>query len=569
MDGASRDLRERPNRGDRRLFLTMEPAEYNINEDKAHRIDVKELRKLCYQRLDLGNIDLAMETARRLQEALSSPLDALSTLEKAEVACILVDVGAAAGDETMVDSGVDLFNRHYAVFSDFIEPDSLEYNLGNGKKSLHDIAVAKRKEAFKPETINLATEAKAHYWKALKLVGDRKAAPELLVNLANCLDQCGRVVEALMWYDRALALDPAFGMAHLNKGHALLYLNKIADSYTIKLLDEARSCFTAAKSWGPLPRDLKENAEHQQHSLTETLLSLGYDQERLHAGAHHDIEEYEAHHPYWRWCLDNFIVLSEHSLYCRCAGARRDDLAIPKQSGSIGGEFVPKLELLLNRIKSEFCLARALHYQGAVLTADAGWDTKPFDGTFTELYDHETIGLRSEFLRTSFRLCFGVLDKIARGIANLFGLAPVTETLYFESFWRPTNERKKGEERRWQLINEQHNHGLVALFSLATDLNRVGGEWSHYKENRNQLEHGIFLIRENEGEGAQQGNLVDLEGLKTVSVAEFIEANLRMLQFTASAIFSFAFCVRIEGLKAHNPKGAQVVLGKKVDIGKA
>lgn len=539
-----------------------------MEEQKPHSIDIKELKAKSYHFLDIANIDGAVAIATGLQAVLNSSPDALSILEKGEIACVLVDVGAASQDETMVKAGIEVIAQNYTSLSEVIERASLEYNLGNGKKSLHDIAVAKRKEKFKPEIISLATEAKAHYWKALKLIDNRTVAPELLVNLGNCLDQCGRVVEALMWYDRALAVDPAFSMAHINKGNALLYLNRITDSYTIKLLDEARRSFSAAKADSLQPREIREYAGREQTRLTATLLKLGYDQERLDAEAQHDIEEYEAHHPYWKWCLGNFIALSEHSLYCRCAGARRDDLAIPKQSGSIGGEFVPEMELLLNRIKSEFCLARALHYQGAVLTADAGWDTKPFDGTFTELYDHEAIGLRSEFLRTSFRLCFGVLDKIARGIANLFNLASVSETLYFESFWRPTNEKKKGDERRWQLINEQHNPGLVALYSLATDLNRVGGEWSHYKDNRNQLEHGIFLIRENEDEGVQHENLVDLKNLKMVSAAEFIEANLQMLQFTASAIFSFAFCVRIEGGRARDSKGTPIVLAKKNDVGK-
>ena len=539
-----------------------------MKEDKPHSIDIKELQAKCYHLLDVGNLDGAVATVTTLHAALSSSPAALSILQKGEVACVLVDVGAASQDETMVRSGVEVFEQNYAALSEVIEPATLEYNLGNAKKSLHDIAVAKRKEKFKPETINLATEAKAHYWKALKLAGSRRVAPNLLVNLGNSLDQCGRVIEALMWYDRALAVDPAFSMAHINKGYALLYLNRITDCYTIKILDEARRSFSAANADSLLPREIREHAGREQTWLTATLLNLGYDQERLDAEAHHDIEEYEAHHPYWRWCLDNFIALSEHSLYCRCAGARRDDLAIPKQSGSIGGEFVPEMELLLNRIKSEFCLARALHYQGAVLTADAGWDTKPFDGTFTELYDHEAIGLRSEFLRTSFRLCFGVLDKIARGIAKLFNLATANESLSFESFWRPASERKKGEERRWQLINAQHNPGLVALYSLATDLNRVGGEWSHYKEDRNQLEHGIFLIRKNGGEDAQHGNLAEPEDWKMVNVSEFIEANRRMLQFTASAIFSFAFCVRIEGLRAVDSKGAPIVLAKKSDVGK-
>ncbi|MCX5999412.1 MAG: LA2681 family HEPN domain-containing protein, partial [Chloroflexi bacterium] len=155
-----------------------------------------------------------------------------------------------------------------------------------------------------------------------------------------------------------------------------------------------------------------------------------------------------------------------------------------------------------------------------------------------------------------------------RGIADLFDLAPASERLYFESFWRPTQEIRKGKERRWSLINQQDNLALVALYSLATDLNRVGGEWGHFKESRNQLEHGILLVRRNDVVNTGNQSIVDLGGLDIVSAAEFTNRTFRMLQFTTSAIFSFAFCVRNEGLKSLGQKGQPVRLDKKPGVGK-
>jgi hypothetical protein len=522
----------------------------------------------CSELLDDGDMENAIVSVKILQDRFLSAPDSLSTLQKVRIACLLVDVGASSQDGTMVQAGLDLFDRNYAAFSEDIHPTTLEYNIGNAKKSLYDIAVAERQGRFRPEAIELLTEAKAHYWKVLKLAGDATVSPEVFVNLANSLDQCGRVVEALMWYSRALSLEPMFGMVHLNKGQALLFLNTISDTYSIKLLDEARRCFSLAETSGQLPRVLIEHAQFWRKDLDESLTKLGYNEEKIREDESLHVEEYESHGPYWKWCLRNYLALSEHSLYCNCAGARRDDLAIPKQSGAIGGEFVPDLELLLNRMKSEFCLARALYYQGVVASSERLWNTGPFEGTFTELYEGEEIGLQAEFLRTSFRLCFGVLDKVARGIANLFGLAPASEALYFESFWRPVNERKKGEERRWKLINQQENLALVALYSLTTDLNRIGGEWGHFKEDRNHLEHGIFLVRKDRTVNSENGSVIDLASVKAVSTSEFAEHTLQMLQFTVSAIFSFAFCVRIEGLKKLGPGGLTITFDKKTEVGK-
>jgi tetratricopeptide (TPR) repeat protein len=522
----------------------------------------------CSELLDGGNIEGAVASVNILQVNLQSAPKALSTLQKAQVACLLVDVGAASRDETMVRGGLRLFEQDYAAFSEAICLSSLEYNLGNAKKTLYDLAVIERQERFRPEAIELLTESKAHYWRALKLTGSTIPSPGLLVNLANALDQCGRVVEALMWYNRALTIEPTFGMAHLNRGLALLFLSRLADTYSIRLLDEARHCFRRAETSGQLSPELVEQAQSRWTSLNQRLLKLGYHEEKLQEATHLHTEEYRSHDPYWQWCLENYVVLSEHALYCGCAGARRDDLAIPKQASPIGGEFVPKLELLLNRIKSEFCLARALYYQGAIASGEAGWDVSPFEGAYTELYEGEAIGIRAEFLRTSFRLCFGVLDKVARGIADLFGLAPGSETLYFESFWRPTRERTKGEERRWGLINRQENLALVALYSLATDLNRAGGEWGHFKKDRNQLEHGLLLVRKGDAAGIGGSSLVDLVGVDTIDATEFTERTFRMLQFTVSAVFSFAFCVRLEGQKSLGLEGQAVCLDKKTDVGK-
>jgi len=537
-------------------------------EDYKIDIKIQVLAERCSEMLDAGDIESAVAGARLLQATLQSRPDMFSTLQKAEVASLLVDVGASSEDEVMIREGLNLFEQYSVVFSEAVHPYSLEYNLGNAKMSLYNIAVAKRQEQFRPEVITLLTEAKNCYWRALKLAEGKISLPELLTNLGNALDQCGRVVEALTWYDRALAADPAFGMAHFNRGLALRFLNRLSDTFSVRLIDETRDCFVRAEKSGYLPRDLMEQAQVWDKNLAQSLLQFGYTSEKIEEEESCHAEEFKYHDTYWRWCLENHLALSEHSLYCGCAGARRDDLSISKQAGPIGGESVQKLELLLNRIKSEFCLARALYYQGTVACGGEVWDIGLFEGTYTELYEGEVIGIRIEFLRTSFRLCFGVLDKIARGIANLFNLAPESEALYFESFWRPVSERNKGEERRWGLINQQENIALVALYSLATDLNRAGGEWSHFKEDRNRLEHGLLLVLNNDAANMGNEGRADLSGIDSVSAAEFVERTFRMLQFTVSAVFSFTFCVRIEGLKSLKVTGQPILLDKKAGVGK-
>jgi hypothetical protein len=61
--------------------------------------------------------------------------------------------------------------------------------------------------------------------------------------------------------------------------------------------------------------------------------------------------------------------------------------------------------------------------------------------------------------------------------------------------------------------------------------------------------------------------LIDTNAIQIVDYAEFSDHALQMLQFTASAIFSFVFCIRIEGSKL--PEGiSKVVTLDKKKIGK-
>ena len=48
----------------------------------------------------------------------------------------------------------------------------------------------------------------------------------------------------------------------------------------------------------------------------------------------------------------------------------------------------------------------------------------------------------------NFRLCFGILDKIAEGICYLFDLdVGENENIYFESFWQHYKENLTGGKK--------------------------------------------------------------------------------------------------------------------------
>jgi hypothetical protein len=217
------------------------------------------------------------------------------------------------------------------------------------------------------------------------------------------------------------------------------------------------------------------------------------------------------------------------------------------------------MELLLNRLKSEYCLARALFFQSTE-PANGRWELQAFEGTFTDLWEDESIGLVPEFMRTSFRLCFGALDRIARGICDLFELASEGESVYFHKFWK----NPKGGPR-WDTLNQSKNPNLVALYGLARDLSeQSSGEWSHLRKYRNLFEHELLLIR---NAGTENTMPTWLEGVRSVGLDSMSADVLGMLRFTRAAIFHFAFLVRWES-QSNDDSDHPVVTFDKKALGK-
>jgi hypothetical protein len=239
-------------------------------------------------------------------------------------------------------------------------------------------------------------------------------------------------------------------------------------------------------------------------------------------------------------------------------------LTIPKTTKSIGGDFVPKMEHVLNRLKSEYALARLLYYQSASQDIDT-WQSYDEEVTFTELYEGEAIGTHSEMLRTSFRLCFGVLDKIGRAVCDLFELADPAEPIYFESFWRPRGSNlSEKQKQRWSRVNSIESFPLLAMYSQATDLNSHGGEWGMFKAWRNDLEHEMLVLTRSEKEPLDlYGTLGGTRSLHRVQYDDFEKKTLHLLQLTRSAIFNFVFCVRHEGEKRRGAKEIPITLTHK------
>ena len=115
----------------------------------------------------------------------------------ATIAGLLIDCGSELNDVSTIQEGLGILESNYDRFATITQKQSLEYNIGNAKKSLHDIYFGTNRSQCNPLAISALIDAKKHYWKAFNLSNEKTLSPMLFVNLGNTLDQSCRIVEAI------------------------------------------------------------------------------------------------------------------------------------------------------------------------------------------------------------------------------------------------------------------------------------------------------------------------------------------------------------------------------------
>ncbi|GAB5417846.1 MAG: hypothetical protein Crog4KO_24060 [Crocinitomicaceae bacterium] len=459
-----------------------------------------------------------------------------------EIAGAYISMGSEALDKESIELGLKLFNDNRVKLDGQVTESSIEYCIANGQSALYKISIKDQRQWFiTPESVkgNLF-DAKQSYLKAFKLINVNELddfSIQVLTNLGNNLNDSGRIVEALQLFDLVLGHNPDFPEALISKADGLRFMIQTTRcGLSTSLFAEMYNLYQKALRQNlPMPEDVESHTNLVLKHTIDALTRLDFDFDSAEKEFALNQKEYDAHPDELKFYLDNFLSLSEHALYCKCNEAKSDDLFIGYPGFSVTNMKIVELEHLLNRIKSEFSFARKQLFEFKTSQVD--------DFMFYQNFGvHELIyGAQSEKLRMSFRMCFGILDKIAHGVLHLFDLPRANnENTYFESFWK----NPKAPEGRWEKFNEVRNTHLTALYSIACDLSKHNGEFSFYKQWRNQLEHDIFsLIPSN---AAEQDVLNSELFSETVTMEDFEEKALHLLQLVRAAIFSFAFCCREE-----------------------
>lgn len=448
-----------------------------------------------------------------------------------------IDIGQEDSNIESTKLGVALLESNKELFIEMSGDGEYFYNLANGKSYL--VENSPLEQSF--HTIEPLVDIKNFYWRAINshFTQQRKVPPEYWVNLGNTLKNQLRIIEALDCYKRALLADPKIPQAWVHQSGSLKLLNDISDTFSIAMLKKIKLGYEQVVGSVKITEAWSDHCS-QQINLIEKIIRNLIKENELASNNHDDEEEtskeFQNLSAYRQFCITNNLCLSIHSLYCKCVGSISDDLSIITKSG-IPGDFIIPMELVLNRLKSEFSLARLMYYE---YINNKKTESTLEDSYFSELLNDEIIGIKIEKARTAFRLCFGILDKIGQAICDLFDLHPEKGLIYFENFWQLDFKNRRAEFENFK------SPGLLALYSTATDLNnKKNGELAFYKKLRNHLEHQFVVVHKNPIPFDIYESFSHKRRKVLLIHEDEFKFNLeQMLRLTRSSIFYFVFAIQ-------------------------
>ncbi len=307
-------------------------------------------------------------------------------------------------------------------------------------------------------------------------------------NTANILEKLGRNYEALHMYDRAIKVDPLFGMALGNKAIALEYYIRLTPELSLALLHHASLLLEQAVKDSRVSEIGGSGATaHFTHKLKifhDFLEKAGYD-----PSITIKIPKMSRYH---HFILKNNLFLNYDFGYYYDKSSLRDTL-FPTLVEDLRSDQYEKNRVMskkiyftfqiFNQILEDFTTAR-YNYYSALCCKHEGYDKYT---NYVYTFDYTRHSLKYGFLKTSFSVLFNCLDKVAHLVKYYFDKSEkfsLGNNIYFDWF---TSIKFKDD------ILEFNNYQLLALRSLAIDF-KENGIYRRLKYLRNRVTHSFVSV---------------------------------------------------------------------------
>ena len=395
---------------------------------------------------------------------------------------VQIDYGSYIQDYKMVKKGIE---RGIKCIKIYREDDdavaAFSYNVANG--ILFKISTKSANETY----FDLDNDIKKCLDFFLK-AEDARTDPNILTNLANLYDQIGRPIEALQYYNKALNINPRFGMAIGNKGVLINNLAILTTTpplhkiYAYQCLQEAIANDGSVLQYGdPAALHHFENiANSIEHEFiaNNSKDALNTSLEHPPRIISHNIELDK----YTEFCLQNDLYLTLHIF---------DNYS----NGSIGDNITPSFIVSHDDDQSRYRETIKMfdevvesYITGRYLLWQSQWPTKTMSrissqSVFLDNSDCIRHSIFTGMAKNSYKIAFSILDKIAQALNVYLQLGYNSKEIDYRKIWHDgLNPRNQVPDR---LKNQ--NYLLYGLYSTVREI-------SNLSNVRNAIEHRYYDI---------------------------------------------------------------------------
>ena len=472
------------------------------------------------QKMDAGDFDGALNLAYKIRSLGSDYLVSYTA------SGLLIDIGVGLVNEKIVKEGIELLERDFeTIVHDNEYAPTAYYNLANGYYAVFQFKMKRDPYvAFLKETE--LDQARAYYRKALEYdLQDAMLISQVWVNLGNCYDSVGRVIDALECYEESLKHKADHGMALGNKGMALGYYAAVTGEHQGTFLVEAYSLLSQALRLGVPPETVGTFSKYleaisEQFSDKQILDNLSkYPGYKIKAKSKFErfLQEF---------CLTNKLYLNICNFCQRCDAAIGDTVVIKKMIVSInkGKEnHFPKddlylhLSAYLNQIKQDYVAARFL----LILSRYKGINLDFVDKRvrIINTLDYSIHSIYIQLVKVAFKNFYDILDKIACFINDYLKLGIPERTTDFRKVWyylKTKTIRKK--------IEDTKNLSLNALFDIHRHFEN--GPYKKLRNTRNALTHRFVNIGRLQEKEDEENMTEDILVRQTLELAKIVRSTI-------------------------------------------
>ncbi|MBU9739466.1 LA2681 family HEPN domain-containing protein [Diplocloster agilis] len=383
----------------------------------------------------------------------------------------------------------------------------------------------------------------------------------LYTNYGNTLSRCGRKIEAISQYKKALHIHSDFGMALGNLGRVYQdygiidyddghqdYFHHFAYSLLKNAIvckdpntyEEAKECFAKAIS-KYIPAYVEE---FLQKDLKIPQFSYENIEEKLYRG----------------WAVENSLFLNTlNDLPVAELCFASDVLQLPSMVVSIDAK--PIFHGMFNQIKQEYVYARYQYYSSLQIRDKVHYADK--DTHLINFADYPQYGIRIEQIKSAFKFLYGLFDKIAYFLNSYFDLGIHERDVSFNHIWLTGFGKGKNRYNYKNVLNHTENFALASLYWISRDFydkfeDSPNPRLKRISEVRNALEHKYVKVTNGWFPERAKGEVDDLA--LYVTEDELLALTLELLHIVREAIICLSLCVHVEEQKKSEQNNGKLIM---------